>query len=174
MSTVNSFDKSQHFAELNSPLFGVNPTPMTPAARKAAALTNLGALGSASVQSGLSGARFTQQPLMNESVNTLNATGTLTAAMILGGLVTSTTAAAVTGTTDTGTLIDTAALAIYPGLAVGDTFDVTIVNTGAANAFTLAGGTGVTIVGAAAVALSTSGSFRFRKTGVATYSVYRL
>lgn len=42
MSTVNSFDKNLHFAELNSPLFNGNPVPMTPAARKAAAVTNLG------------------------------------------------------------------------------------------------------------------------------------
>lgn len=42
MSTGNSFDKTQHLAELNSPLFGGSPTPVTPAVRKAAAVTNLG------------------------------------------------------------------------------------------------------------------------------------
>lgn len=100
---------------------------------------------------------------------TLNATGTLTAALILGGIVTSTTAAAVTGTTDTGTLIDAAAT-----FAVNDAYDFEVINTGGTNAFTLAGGTGVTIVGSATVALSTSAKFRLVKTAAATFTIYRM
>lgn len=99
---------------------------------------------------------------------TLNATGTLTAALMLGGIVTSTTAAAVAGTTDTGTLIDAAVT-----LAVGDIFEFTVINTGGANAFTVTAGTGITIVGAAAVAASTSGTFRVLKTAAATFTIYR-
>lgn len=104
-----------------------------------------------------------------QTVGTLNATGTLTAALMLGGIVTSTTAAAVTATTDTAALIDAAGT-----MAVGDSFEFTAVNTGGANAFTLSGGTGVTLVGAAGVAASTSGTFRVVKTAATpTFSIYR-
>lgn len=101
---------------------------------------------------------------------TLNATGTLTAALMLGGIVTSTTAAAVTATTDTAALIDAAAT-----LAVNDAFEFVAVNTGGTNAFTVAGGTSVTLVGSGAVAANTSGKFRVVKTAATpTYSVYRV
>jgi hypothetical protein len=53
-------------------------------------------------------------------------------------------------------------------------FDFFIVNTDAADAVTLAVGTGWTIVGAAAVALSTSGHFRARKTGEGSWTCYRI
>lgn len=110
-----------------------------------------------------------EQPNYQPTVGTLNATGTLTAALMLGQLVTSSTAAAVTGTTDTAALIDAAT-----PLAVNDDFEFTIVNTGGANAFTLAGGTGVTLVGSATVAASTSGTFRVVKTAATpTFSIYR-
>jgi hypothetical protein len=100
---------------------------------------------------------------------TLNATGTLTAALIQGGIVTSTTAAAVTATLDTGAVLDAAGT-----FAVGDSFDWSAINTGGANAFTVTASTGHTIVGAAAVALSTSGRFRTTKTAAATFVTYRL
>jgi len=100
---------------------------------------------------------------------TLNATGTLTALLMLGGIVTSTTAAAVAATLDTGAVMDTSAT-----FAINDSFDWTVVNTGATNAFTVTASTGHTIVGAAAVALSTSGRFRTVKTAAATYVTYRL
>lgn len=99
----------------------------------------------------------------------LNATGNVTAAMIFGGLVTSTTAAAVTGTLPTGTVLDAAS-----DLAIGDAYDWSVINTGATNAFTVAAATGHTIVGSATVALSTSAQFRTRKTAAATYITYRI
>lgn len=99
----------------------------------------------------------------------LNATGAVTAAMIFGGLVTSTTAAAVTGTLPTGAVLDAAS-----DLAIGDAYDWSVINTGATNAFTVAAATGHTIVGAAAVALSSSGQFRTRKTAASTYITYRI
>ena len=100
----------------------------------------------------------------------LNATGNLTAAMIVAGLVTSTTAAAVTGTSPTGAVMDAAIR-----LNVGEFLDFSVVNTGAANAFTVAAGaSGVTLVGADAVAASSSGRFRILKTAAATYVIYRL
>lgn len=103
------------------------------------------------------------------SPGTLNATGTLTAALILAGLVTSSTAAAVTATLDTGTVMDAAVT-----MAADDSFDWNVINTGGANAFTVTASTGHTIVGAAAVAASTSAKFRTRKTAANTFVTYRL
>jgi hypothetical protein len=100
----------------------------------------------------------------------LNTTGTLTAALILGGIVTSSTAAAVTATLDTGAVMDAVI-----DMDVDDCFDWTAINTGGANAFTVtAAATGHTIVGAGAVAASTSGRFRTRKTAADTFVTYRL
>lgn len=100
----------------------------------------------------------------------VNTTGAVSAIAMLGGIVTSTTAAAVTGTMPTGTVLDAADTA----LAIGDAFDWSVINTGGANAFTVAGDTDHTIVGAAAVAASSSGRFRTRKTAAHTYVTYRL
>ena len=55
---------------------------------------------------------------------------------------------------------------------VNSAFDFFVVNIDAADAVTLAVGTGWTIVGAAAVALSTSAHFRARKTGAGTWTAY--
>jgi enolase len=57
---------------------------------------------------------------------------------------------------------------------VNAAFDFFVVNTDGADAVTLAVGTGWTIVGAAAVALSTSAHFRARKTGEGTWTCYRI
>jgi len=114
-------------------------------------------------------------PLVYEATNyqavpgTLNATGTLTAALIMGGVVTPPPAAAVTATLDTGTVMDAAVT-----MGIGDSFDWTAINTGGTNAFTVTASTGHTIVGAAAVANSTSGRFRTKKTAAATFVTYRL
>lgn len=99
---------------------------------------------------------------------TLNATGTLTAALILGKIVTSTTAAAVTATLDTGTVMDAALT-----MAVDDSFDWTVINTGG-NTLTVTAATGHTIVGVAAVATVTSARFRTRKTAANTFVTYRM
>lgn len=98
----------------------------------------------------------------------LNTTGALTAAAIQGGIVTSTTAAAVAGTLPTGAVMDLAAQ-----MAIGDSFDWTVINTGP-NTFTVTAATGHTIVGVAAVATVTSGQFRTRKTAADTFISYRL
>lgn len=99
----------------------------------------------------------------------LNATGTLTAAMILSGLVSSTTAAAVTATLNTGAVMDGAI-----DLDVGDSFEWSAINTGP-NAFTVtAAAEGHTVVGAGAVAAGTSGRFITRKSAAATYVTYRV
>lgn len=105
----------------------------------------------------------------------LNATGTLTAAMLLTSIVTSTTAAAVTATLDTGTLLETALLALYPNLGVNDYFEFSVVNTGS-NAFTIAtaggwtdGGNGFT-----AVAAGTSARFGVRRTAANAYTIFKV
>lgn len=98
----------------------------------------------------------------------LDATGALTAAAMLGGIVTSTTAAAVAGTVPTGTVMDAAT-----NLQIGDSFDWSVIATGA-NAFTVTAAAGHTLVGTAVVATVTSGHFRTRKTAAATYVTYRM
>lgn len=101
---------------------------------------------------------------------TLNATGDLTAALILGGIVTSTTAAAVTATLDTGTIMDTVI-----DMDVNDSFDWSAINTGGSNAFTVtAASGGHTLVGSGAVAANNAVRFRTRKTAANTFVTYRL
>lgn len=113
-------------------------------------------------------------PLVYEVANyqavpgTLNATGTLTAALMMGGIVTSSTAAAVAATLDTGAVMDTDAT-----FGIGDSFDWSVINTGG-NTFTVTASTGHTIVGVAAVVTVTSGRFRTKKTAAATFVTYRL
>jgi len=99
----------------------------------------------------------------------LNATGTLTAAAILSGLVTSTSAAAVAATLDTGAIVDAAV-----EMDVGESFDWSVINTGP-NTFTVtAAASGHTVVGSGDVATATSGRFRTRKTAADTFITYRL
>jgi hypothetical protein len=101
---------------------------------------------------------------------TLNATGTITFALIASGIITSTTAAAVTGTLATGAVMDSSS-----SFAIGDSVDFSVINTGATNALTVAAAaTGHTVVGNMAVALSSTGRFRMTKTAAATFVTYRL
>lgn len=110
-----------------------------------------------------------QQNFTTTPVGTLNATGTITLALIATGIITSTTAAAVTATLDTGAVLDAKAT-----FAVGDSLEWTAINTGGTNAFTVTASTGHTIVGAAAVAANTSGRFYTVKTAASTFVTYRL
>ena len=108
--------------------------------------------------------------LRKTAVGALNATGVLTTALIVGGVVTSTTVAAVTATTDTGAEIDAAI-----EIAIGESFDFSVVNTGGVNTITVtAGASGVTVVGLAGVAANTSGTFRVVKTAADTFIIYRI
>jgi hypothetical protein len=89
--------------------------------------------------------------------------------MILSGILTSTTAAAVAGTLPTGAVLDAAS-----EFAIGDSFDWSVIATGA-NAFTVtAAASGHTIVGVGAVATVTSAIWRTRKTAADTFVSYRL
>ncbi len=115
--------------------------------------------------SALAGGKYiTTQP----TPNTLNITGALTHSIIRLRIVTSTTAAAVVATLDTGTVLDAATV-----LAVDSSFDWDAINTGP-NAFTVTAAAGHTIVGDAVVATLTSGKFRSRKTAANTFVTYRL
>lgn len=98
----------------------------------------------------------------------VDVTGAVSAAAILGGIVTSTTAAAVAGTVPTGTVMDAAT-----NMQIGDSVDWSVIATGA-NAFTVTAASGHTLVGTAVVATLTSGHFRTRKTAAATYVTYRM
>ena len=98
----------------------------------------------------------------------LNATGALTSAMILAGIVTSTSGAGVTATLPTGTVLD-----LESEFAIGDSFDWSVINTGG-NTFTVTAATDHTIVGVAAVLTVTSVQFRTRKTAANTFVTYRI
>lgn len=110
-----------------------------------------------------------EQPNYQATPGTLNATGTLTGALIMGRIVTSSTAAAVTATLDTGAVLDA-----IQTFAVGDAFDWTVINTGGSNTFTVTASTGHTITGSGAVANSTSGRFRTYKTAANTFVTARM
>lgn len=121
-------------------------------------------------QAGTSAVALEVKNLRKTTAGALNATGTLTMDLMLGGVVTSTTAAAVTATTPTGAQIDASI-----EIAIGESFDFSAVNTGGANAFTVtAGASGVTVAGLAAVAANTSGTFRVVKTAADTFVIYRI
>lgn len=98
----------------------------------------------------------------------VNATGAVSALAIMGGIVTSSTAAAVAGTVPTGAVMDLAS-----DWSIGESVDWAIINTGP-NTFTLTAATGHTLVGAATVVTVVSGRFRTRKTAADTFITYRL
>jgi hypothetical protein len=102
---------------------------------------------------------------------TITATGALVVASMKLRIIQVTSATAVTLTPDTGTTIDAA----FSGMAVDTAFEFTIINTGsAAGAVTMAVATGVTYIGSTTVAISTSGTFRARKTAANTFVMYRV
>ena len=105
---------------------------------------------------------------------------TITAANLAKGVCTmdpgSTSAG--TYTFPTGALLDAA----FPSLKVGSTFDCAFINLGddAGNDVTFTAGAGNTLVGndviqdALTITNNTSGVFRWRKTGDAAYTIYRI
>jgi hypothetical protein len=110
---------------------------------------------------------------------TATATATLTAAQVTSGILVgnpSTTAA--TYTLPTAALID----AVFTNAKVNSTFEFKIINLGTSTGLiTVAVGTGITAVGNLVVAITGSAAgvsgaaqFTFRKTGDATYTVYRV
>lgn len=104
---------------------------------------------------------------------TATSTATLTAAQITGGMLhANPSASAATYTLPTAAQIDAA----VPSATVGSTFDLSIINVGTSSGtVTLATATGLTDGGNAfvAVAITSSATFRFRKTGEGAWTVYK-
>jgi hypothetical protein len=100
----------------------------------------------------------------------VNSTATLTVDNLKKGIITSTTAAAVTMTLPTGTLTQGGFNGIYNNF----TFEWSVINTGATNAVTIAAGSAHTLVGSGTIAAGTSGKFASRRTGNNTFVAYRL
>jgi len=115
----------------------------------------------------------------NAAPQTATATATLTVTQIINGLlVGSPSTSAASYTLPTAALID----ATLTNAKVGSTFDLTIVNLGTSSGLiTLVVGTGITAVGNLVIAITGSAAgvggaaqFKFRKTGDAAYTVYRI
>jgi len=110
---------------------------------------------------------------------TATATATLTVTQIINGLlVGNPSTSAASYTLPTAALID----ATLTNAKVGSTFDLTIVNLGTSSGLiTVVVGTGITAVGNLVIAITGSAAgvggaaqFKFRKTGDAAYTVYRI
>lgn len=103
---------------------------------------------------------------------TATATATLTAAQITSGLlVANPSTSAATYTLPTGTAIDT----VLTNAKNGSTFTLTIVNLGTSlGALTLTAGTGLTLVGSATVAITSSAQLLAYRTAANTYTLYRV
>jgi hypothetical protein len=103
----------------------------------------------------------------------INASATLTIAELLTRIITTNSATAVAFTLPTGTLTDAGILSGQ--LLVNQSFDWIIVNTGSAvGVITVSGGTGNTLEGSGVLAITTSATFRTRKTAANTFVTYRV
>lgn len=160
MSTATgNLSRHLHFSEFNAPLV-TGSGVLSPTQRKAQAVANLGMTG---------GSIYTQA-----AAQAVDATVTMTAANILGGIITSSTAAAVSATLPLGSALETALLAAKGGaaLAVGDAFRFSVVNTGP-NTFTILTNTGWTLVGNMAVATAVSAEFIVFRTAAGLYTIQK-
>jgi hypothetical protein len=104
---------------------------------------------------------------------TLTGDTTLTAAQVAVGLVVCKKAsdATLTVTLPTAALLDAA----VPSAKVGSSFDLTICNdnnTGSSSTVPVTTGTGITVVGSVTVPRFGAHTYRFVKTGDATYSAF--
>jgi hypothetical protein len=112
---------------------------------------------------------FVAQP----TPSAINASATLTIAELLTRIITTNSATAVAFTLPTGTLTDAGILSGQ--LLVNQSFDWSIVNTGSAvGVVTVSGGTGNTLEGSGVLAITTSATFRTRKTAANTFVTYRV
>ncbi len=100
----------------------------------------------------------------------VDVTATLTVANLTAKIITSSTAAAVTMTLPTGTLMDGGFSGLYNNMA----FEWSVINTGATNAVTVQGGASHTLVGSGTVAANNSVRFSSRRTGTTTWVTYRV
>ena len=95
---------------------------------------------------------------------------TLTSAQLATGIISATPGSALSYTLPLVT--DLEALLVNAGNNAS--FDFTVINLSGSNIGTVATNTGWTLVGAMGVAVSSSGRFRARKVGTATWTLYRL
>jgi hypothetical protein len=100
----------------------------------------------------------------------VDVTATLTVANLTAIIITSSTAAAVTMTLPTGTLMDGGFSGLYNNMA----FEWSVINTGATNAVTVQGGASHTLIGSGTVAANNSVRFSSRRTGTTTWVTYRV
>ena len=105
-----------------------------------------------------------------EPAATKTAAATLTMVELTSSIIPCTSSGSYSLTTMTGAEMD----AYLSNAKVGSSFDVAVCHQSATNVITLAGGTGVTVVGLATVTGIGSASFCFRKFGVGTWSAYRV
>lgn len=104
---------------------------------------------------------------LNTAVATIGA-GTLTAAALLGGIITRTgSIAAYSDTTSNGTLLDSA----LAGDAINGFSRVIQIKNNVAFAETIVGGVGVTVSGRTVVPGNSVGTFLLTRTGTATYTL---
>lgn len=102
--------------------------------------------------------------------STITNAATVTVAQVrLGVLYQDASGGAVTMTTPTGTALD----AEFPTLATGEALDLFCASNHASNTSTIAGGSGVTLVGSGAMT-QLGGSFKLIRTGTATYDLVRV
>jgi hypothetical protein len=112
---------------------------------------------------------FVAQP----TPSAINASATLTIAELLTRIITTNSATAVAFTLPTGTLTDAGILGGL--LLINQSFEWNIINTGSAvGIVTVSGGTGNTLVGSGVLAITTSATFRTRKTAANTFVTYRI
>jgi hypothetical protein len=149
----------------------------------AAINTSVWGVTAAGVASGLtgitsSGKAFLGNVIRVHSPVAMNSTGNISAANMLAGVITSTSAAATTLTTPTATAI----AAQIPGCAQGTAFDLIIDNSAGASTVTLALDASITVVNPAIItggatltlATLTTGKFSFYFTSGTTAKVYRV
>jgi hypothetical protein len=133
---------------------------------------------SVTIQAGASGATYAvgTNPVISDSGKfqsqdnpvAVNVTGPITAAALLGGIVTSTTVAAVDGTVPTGAVMEAAS-----EWQVNDSVDWAVINTGP-NVFDVVAAADHAVIRGAAVAAGQSGTWRTRKTAANTFVSYRI
>lgn len=119
---------------------------------------------------------FSQAPyvLLPTTIKTITSLGTNqnstpTAAQIMGGYLTQTSATgAGTVTLPTGTLLSAAASSAL----VGYGYECTFANLGGGQTLTITGATGSTVIGDAAIPSGKNATLRFINTGAATWNVY--
>lgn len=99
----------------------------------------------------------------------LDSTGPLTPALVLTGLVTSTTGAPTTATLSVGATFEAAS-----DWDANDTIQWSVVNTGPSSFVVTSPDASHTVVGVGTVATVTSASFRTRRTAANTFITYRI